>query len=324
MAVSSGNNVTAADYNGLQSRIANVLGTGSGTSGYGQSVSSSQVSVGDTITAAQMDLVRADMNKARAHQTGSNTSLGNIEVGDIIGADASGTDPASLTETSKGFNDYLTEMTNIETDKLTVDGTQVSVEAATSSTRTTSWNGTITHEFTVTFTSENHRRHFFNSGGLIYFDASLTGGSGSKDDDWRTILTNMGTISFGYTSTTSSGTGTGSSIGNYDLTTNWQDIFIKSGSAAVYAENEYQIFAKLDSTSVIRFQVRFEDNDVGDQRPQNDPVAGGEDGAAPAGPGVDENVIVVTGSVTSTIRQRRATGSNVAVASPSYANTSNL
>lgn len=321
MAVGSGSNITAADFNGLQSRLNNILGNGSGTSGYGQSVSSAQVSVGNTITAAQMDLIRADMNKVKNHQTGSNTTLGNIEVGDIIGADASGTDPASLTETTKGFNDYLSEMTALESDKLLVDATQASTEAAISSLKTSSWNGTITHEFTVTFTSADHRRHFFNSGGEIWFDATATNVSGSKDTDWQTILSNMGTIKFAYTATTSTGTGTGTAIGNYDLTTSWQDIFTKSGSAAVYAENEYQISAKEDSGSVIRFQVRFEDNDTGDQQPQNDPVAGGEDGAEPAGPAVDENV---TADITSTIRQRRATGSNVSVTSPSYTNTSTL
>ena len=321
MAVSSGNNVNAADFNGLQSRIENILGNGSGTSGYGQSVSSSQVSVGDTVTAAQMDSVRADMNKAKAHQTGSNTTLGDIAVGDIIGADASGTDPDSLTETSKGFNDYLTEMTTIESDKLLVDATQASTEAATSSQRASPWNGTLTHSFTVTFTSADHRRHFFNSGGEIWFDATLTGGSGSKDSDWQTILSNMGTIKFDYTATTATGTGTGSSIGNFDLSSTYQTIFTKTGSAAVYAENEYEVRAKENSDSIIEFEVRFEDNDEGDQQPNSDSVGGGDDGQDPAGPAVDENV---GGTLDSTIRQRRATGANVSVASPSYSNTSEL
>jgi len=307
MAVSSGNNINAADYNGLQSRIENILGNGSGTSGYGQSVSSAQVSVGDTVTAAQMDAARTDMDKAKAHQTGSNTSLGNIAVGDIIGADASGADIDSLTETTKGFNDYLAEMTTIESDKLLIDATQASTEAATSSQRTSAWNGTITHSFTVTFNDADHRRHFFNSGGQIWFDATLTGGSGSKDTDWQTILSNMGTIKFDYTATTATGTGTGSAIGNYDLTSTYQTIFTKSGSAAVYAENEYEIRAKENSTTVIEFEVRFEDNDAGDQ--------------TGSGPAQDENV---GGTLDSTIRQRRATGSNVSVASPSYSNTAEL
>jgi hypothetical protein len=49
MAVNDGDNITAAQYNGLQSRIDQVLGTGSGDFGYGNSVSSSQVTVGNTV-----------------------------------------------------------------------------------------------------------------------------------------------------------------------------------------------------------------------------------------------------------------------------------
>jgi hypothetical protein len=212
-------------------------------------------------------------------------------------------------------------MTDIESDKLTVDATQASTEAAISSQRTTSWNGTITHSFTVTFTDADHRRHFFNSGGEIWFDATLTGGSGSKDTDWQTILTNMGTIKFDHTATTSTGTGTGTAIGNYDLTSTYQTLFTKAGSAAVYSENEYEVRAKENSGSIIEFEVRFEDNDTGDQQPNSDSVGGGDDGQDPAGPAVDENV---GGTLDSTIRQRRATGSNVSVPSPSYANTSTL
>ena len=41
--VSSGQTVTAAQYNDLQSRTNQILGTGSGDSGYGQSLTSAQV-----------------------------------------------------------------------------------------------------------------------------------------------------------------------------------------------------------------------------------------------------------------------------------------
>ena len=39
--------VTASRYNAIQTKVANVLGTGSGDKGYGQSVTYSQVSAGD-------------------------------------------------------------------------------------------------------------------------------------------------------------------------------------------------------------------------------------------------------------------------------------
>jgi len=313
MAVTDGDSITAAQYNGLQSRINTVMGTGSGDDGYGQVLASSQVSAGDVITAANFDNLRTDLNKANNHQSGTNANIGDIAVGQIIGADASGTDLASLNVTTEGFNDYEVAVALIETNKLLLNAGNSSVEAATTSQRTAAWGGggggTVDHQFTVTFADANARRHFFNAGGEIRFSATRTGGSGSKNSDWTTLLTNMGTIKMNRTQTTSTGSGTGTSIGNSDLTGTYQTIFSKSGSG-VYAENLYRIRARQDSSSVLRFDIDFQDNDLGDD----------QGGAGSTGP-VDENV---TGTLTSTIQQLRATGSNVSVATPTYTNTANL
>lgn len=309
MSVNTGDIITAAQYNGLQSRVATIMGTGSGTDGYGQSLSSSQINAGADITALDMDGLRIDINKANNHQLGSNASIGNIGVGDVIGAAASGTDPDNLDQTDKGFNDYDTAVGILETNKFLLDAGNSSVEAAISSTRTTAWNGVIEHVFTVTFADANQRRYFFNSGGEIRFSANLSGGNDPKGTDWATLLSNMGTIKFNYTQTSATGTGTGSNIGNNDLTTSYQTIFTKTGSG-VYAENDYNIAAKRDSNSVLRFRVQFRDDDTGDQ----------QSFGAGSGP-VDEDV---EGRITSSIQQLRATGSNVSVATPSYSNVSTL
>ena len=80
--------------------------------------------------------------------------------------------------------------------------------------------------FRATFTSADTRRHFFNSGGQINFVSSLTstatGGNVAKTNDWATMLSNAGTVTFGYNYTSTSNSGTGSAIGNYQLTA---DIF---------------------------------------------------------------------------------------------------
>jgi hypothetical protein len=308
-----GDTITAAQYNGLQSRIDTIMGVGSSTNGYGQVLTSSQVSAGETVTAAQMDALRTDLNKANNHQIGSNALVGNIAVGQIIGADASGPDVDNLTVTDEGFNDYDTAVGVIETNKLVLDSGNSSVEAATTSSRSTNWNGTITHVFTVTFADSDSRRHFFNSGGEIRFSANLSGQSGSKSDNWSTLLSNMGTIKFNYTETVSTGTGSGTTIGNYDLTGTYQTIFDKTGSGN-YVENDYNIAARADSTTVLRFRIQFRDDDSGDP-----PITPLPKGATPGG--VDEDV---NGNLSSTVQQLRATGSNVSVPSPVYANTSTL
>ena len=46
-----GDIITAARYNNLQSRVATIMGTGSGDEGYGQSLNSSQVAAAEKVTA---------------------------------------------------------------------------------------------------------------------------------------------------------------------------------------------------------------------------------------------------------------------------------
>ena len=314
MAVSTGDNITAAQFNSLQSRVENVMGTGSGDSGYGQTLSSAQVAVTDTVQATDMINIKTDIDKANNHQIGSNSSISAIAVGKVIGADATGDTTSTLTDTTGGFNDYETAVGVIETNKLSIDSGNSSVESAISSQRTTNWNGIITHDFNITFSDANQRRYFFNAGGEIRFSASRAGGSSySKNTDWTNMLSNMGTIKFGRTDTTCTGTGTTTTIGNSDLTSTYQTIFTKDGSGN-YAENQYEVQARYQTVDgqdkVLQFTVRFEDNDAGDQQ-----------GVFLPGPAVDEDV---SGTITSTIQQLRATGSNVQVTTPSYTNTSTL
>jgi len=289
-----GDLITAARYNNIQSVVATVMGTGSGTDGYGQALASSTVSAGSAVTALDMQNLYDDMFAARVHQTGAApTQIADMAAGNIIGEDTSDNPDG----TAKGYTDFEGLLPTITGDKFLIHASQASIEAAISSTRTTSWNGLITHEFTVTFASENDRRYFFNAGGEIRFSAALTSAVGSKDTDWATLLANMGTIKFNYTDTSATGTGTGSAIGNYDLTGTYQQIFIKTGSG-VYAENDYNINARSPTATTIQFRAQFRDDDAGD-------------------PDVDENI---DGDITSTIQQYRPSGLYVNVASPSYAN----
>ena len=66
--------VTATRYNAIQTKIAAVLGTGSGDKGYGQSVTSAQVAAGETVTATHIANLHTDINKCILHQTASATT----------------------------------------------------------------------------------------------------------------------------------------------------------------------------------------------------------------------------------------------------------
>lgn len=284
----AGASITATEYNTVQSRVNTIMSTD-----YGQSLSSGQVAVGAVITDTQMDNLRTDISKAYAHQQGSNPTITNVADGDDI-----------LAAT---INQYGTVMTTVETNKFSIGAGQSSIESGSSSSRTAAWNGTVTHTLTVNFTSSTARTQFFNAGGQIRFTASRSGGSGSKNTNWTNLLSAMGTVIFNYTSTSAS-SGTGSSLGGLDLTTSYQQIFIKTGSGN-YAENDYNINARYVGNN-IQFRIQFRDDDAGDQQ-----------GGFKAGAAVDENV---TGTLQSVVQHRRATGSNVAVPAPSYTANSNL
>jgi hypothetical protein len=74
MAAGQFNKIEWSDYNAIQSVIAPVLGatpTASGTTGYGQAVTSSQVTQYAKITNTQWGNLRTDILRARQHQTGT-------------------------------------------------------------------------------------------------------------------------------------------------------------------------------------------------------------------------------------------------------------
>jgi len=294
MAVSRGDLVTAAQYNGLQNRIQQVLGVGSSDFGYGQTVISSQVSGpgvssdAEVVSAEQMQSLRDDFDRALKHQTGNNISIAQLASGDLIGADVSTGDlpnftgedtdgdgftdfTLSNTVATKGFNDYLTIMTTLEAGKDTVAVAETDDSVLDSDQRTTQWNGTINSEFIVTFSSVDAMRHFFNAGGEIQIqgecDYSGTPLDGSRNGLWENMLGSPGLIRFGSTYTTLDGntsnvTFPDGAIGFRQLTTSNQILFKRSASAGTYGDSYWQIEGRLDpnNTQRLRFVVTLVDD----------------------------------------------------------------
>ena len=287
--------ITVARYNQMQSKVALVLGNGSGQYGYGQSLSSNEVSTTDTVNATHMQNLKSDMINARVHQTGAVPDLDNIAATQDI--------------TDAVYAEYETTATSVLNNANNVSPTQTSLESKLSSTRPQSWKTSVEHHFTVTFDSEDHRRHFFNSGGEIRFSANLSltdeqRERSSKSRNWESMLSALGTIKF--TSLDMVGdSGTSSGLGNFELTSSWQTLYVKTGSG-VYAENDYTVKGRAVNNEIY-FQVEFNDDATGS----------GGGGFEP----VDEPV---EGTLTSTITQLRATGLYVEVDSPTYANTQQL
>ena len=299
--------ITAARINNLQSSIALILGSGSGQNGYGQAVTSQAVNnTGDIATAADMNAIYADILTARVHQVGA----GDIGIAEVVqnlnvisedtsfNVDEFGVTTADPTGFKKGIADFETLMTQVQTDKAVLHSSQAALEPAIASARSSTWNGLLYHEVTVTFSSVNARRFFFNTGSELRISANNTGASTPKGLDWNQLCTQAGTIKFSANTKTST-TGGGTAIGNYDLTPAYQNIYQKIGSgtySAVYAGNIYTVKAKSDLDTRITFRIEF-----------NDVVFDNN---------VDNNV---DGTLTSTLQHYRANG-DVTVPAPAYYN----
>jgi len=335
---SVGSNVTAAEYNDYVARINAVLGIGSGTLGYGVALSGPGQAVAGTtdISAAQITSLKTDLNLLYAHQLDSTTSLIDIVTGNIIGALQSNTSGGTtvLRDSSdnftivnpndnKGVDDYASFIPAIEgaSNAARFYSPNMSLEskitpATSGASYTSSWqnlsaivkvtfNGGYSckanNGSAVTATNDDHRRHFFNTGGEIRLSTAGLNGSGTKAADWATMLSNAGTITFRNSSTLTSGTATiGSGFGSEDLTTSYQQIAIKYGSDSLYAENNITISAKTDGGNIL-FQFVWNDVDSGD-------------------PGTDEAVNL---DVNITVDQTRCTGP-ITILDPVYTFNQNI
>ena len=289
--------ILASDYNAIQTIINGVMGTGTGDSGYGQTLSSSQISSTTTISVLQWTNLRSDILKARTHQTTSPETL------------TIPTTSVKISESDRAA--YQAAANNAVTYRLAIPPSgQATSSVIATLTRTTAWNGSISHSVTVTFATTEAARFYFNAGGQIQFTASRTGGTvGTKNTSWTTMLTNMGTITFGRSTTSATGTGTGSSIGWSNLTTTAQTIFTKNTeqiASPSYTPNDYHITAATSANGLqLIFVIYFEDLSGQPNVPW----------------GTDENV---DGTLTSTATLYYATGTNVSVTAPTLVTNSGL
>lgn len=234
--------IIANDYNAIQSKIANVLGTGSQDFGYGQSVSSSQVARDIKITVDQWNALRNDLLKARQHQTGVNEGSNLITP----------TNSTTIKEIDRYYYNAFSDL--IVTNRLICN--EATVETLHSVIRTAQWGSTITQTVTITFSSSDAARYFFNAGGKFQFSSTFknytSDGSLLVNQSWETLLDNMRTISFGAYATTTTGTGTPQPIGFYNLTSTNQLVFTKLVEPGnQYSPNQYDLYARISGPRVI-------------------------------------------------------------------------
>lgn len=188
MPVTTGSLITAAFYNALQSQIVTILGVG----GYGQTVTSSQVSNILLDSAVHWNALRTDIQLCRTFQNAPAFTTAELPV---IAA-------ASLIKASD-MNLYETAANTVVAN---YTGNMMLVASAFSDTRTTGWSTTIDDSVLIDFGTTAAAASFFTNGGEINLVMSQPTAPSLHDQSWARSFTGMGTVVFTNTGTTRSGT----------------------------------------------------------------------------------------------------------------------
>ena len=143
-----------SDYNDIQSRIAQVLGTGTATRGYGQPLNSAQIPVGRLAGISDWANLKFDIQTARLHQVGTAPTLVDLTVGEL-----------ARTGPGTPLKDYEDASILADNNRLQIAAGQFLTESKANISRTwdstTSpqfWRSSISCSVTVDFVSANDAR----------------------------------------------------------------------------------------------------------------------------------------------------------------------
>jgi len=294
--------ISKTDYNTIRDKIANILGTGSATRGYGQVLQSSQVTESNKVTVNEYVNLQYDIINTHLHQYNTVPTLPTPSEGNTI--------KYHLTDQPVEY--WLSVANTLDANRLTLPplGRYKTTNFGTSNYNAGNWgryssSDELVFYFTVTFTTAEKARHFFNSGSQIEITSSRTGGtSSSQNNTWSSTLTTAAAQVF-----------SGAYPGTGDSPTDGLNYFRCAGSyvspwytrtnSSPYGANVYRIYARTPGVTsnsagtapTVEFKVSFYDGYV-------DP-----DDAVPSGPGQrtapDD---LVNGTFSVSIRTIEATG----------------
>lgn len=205
--------------------VNHVWGVGNGDSGYGQSTTLSAVTAGNQVAATQWSTLLSRITTIGAHQGTSLASMTSPVAGNLISI----------------IGNLATNITSIHTNRLnaaaTGSGTATNIDS------TGNWSTATTQVITVTFSSGDAARYFFNAGGSILIDPSYFGyTSDAKARSWDALTQMFGQLRISANSSTmvnqttsatvteshTSNNATAASIGYYNLTTSNQLLVTKT------------------------------------------------------------------------------------------------
>ena len=189
MAYSAGDTILDDEYNTFATgnaagtgdtsaaSINTIWGQGTGDAGYGQTNTVAAVAAGNTVTATQWTTLLGRLNSIRQHQgTTINISSFSVSAGDAIAAIAN----------------LSADITTLYNARTTAAGANIT-ESSTAHNFTSSWNTTVTATSTVTFAGGDEARYFFNAGGYIKLNPSLSDSTG-RNAQWAHLLDEVGDL----------------------------------------------------------------------------------------------------------------------------------
>jgi hypothetical protein len=187
--------VYASDWNPLQTTIANVMGAPNGLS-YGwnkaSSIQSAQVSSSLKINHTHYNVLKNDIDFCYTHIIGSASSLPTKSTGDRVYQ----VDLANISAAITYINTYKT---------FAASG-QLTQSNVYSNTQAYTWTANLGATYTIPFGSVSNFNSFWNGGGSIFFSVSRSGGSSTpQNQGWTNLLSNMGFIYIGPTSSGQTG-----------------------------------------------------------------------------------------------------------------------
>jgi hypothetical protein len=279
--------ITQADYNSIRNKLVSVIGTGSATLGWGQTIVSSAVDVNTSVSINEWGRLRFDIINAHRHIFGTTPTTAQPALGNTIRYSNTFVPDNSSDAPVTQYDTYANSITS---NRFTVHSSQAATAAAGSMATTwpgiygADWTARLRGTITVSWPSANAARHFFNSGGELRFASSRSGGSGTQQNTaWNSLLTSAGTRAFG---ANMPGTGTSPMNGQnwYRLTSSFQEWYTISSSTP-YGSNNYKIYARTPSVAdnsggaaaSAEFLIEFNDGyvDPGVAPGSSFPVSGG-------------------------------------------------
>jgi hypothetical protein len=215
-------------------------GTGSAEYGLGQTPIA-VTSAGATIQASQWNALFTAMDNIGNHTNDTLTTRSAVSAGDTIAIKAAvEADLATLAASVAAGSPNATALT-----------TSSSLQTIT--TASEGWDNTATHEHSITWSSADQMRWFFNAGGKVRIVTSTTQASTNpKDQAFIDLGTALGNIDIAAQSTLRSGSGEtlttdGLANGFHDLTTVYTELIKLTSDNTNYTSNTVEISAKLDA-----------------------------------------------------------------------------